>query len=178
MTIVDKVSAKGRSIIQKYVDQEPANYIEAGLVHQIILTGRFHVATMSLLYNHAQDAELRKLIKDVIDNITEKTIEASEDFFNDANAQIPTIKFTERHLEDIQNIPESIRYTDQEIVIMLADMHTSANLALLMAINQSYNLDLSLELRKQLNLGLEWGYRLLELSLHRGWLPEIAKVNH
>lgn len=53
MAILDTVSATGRSIVQKFTDKEPVNYIEAGMLYEIVVTGRFHVSFLSVLYNHA-----------------------------------------------------------------------------------------------------------------------------
>ncbi|MDJ0306419.1 DUF3231 family protein [Dehalobacter sp.] len=178
MTILDKVNATSRSIVQKFVDKEPANYIEAGLLYQIVVTGRYHVALLTIFHNHAKDLELMQLIKDALDNLSEKTIKKCEDLLQTEDAMIPTVRFPERLLESAQNIPSAAHLSDMEIAMALVNMHGASQMALLTAINQCYHLEIGIELRKQLNIALDWGYRLLQLMLHRGWLPQIAKVEH
>lgn len=178
MTILDQVNAKSRSFVQDLVDKEPANYIEAGLLYQIILSGRYHVSLLTILHNHAQDPELMKLIKDAIDNLSERTLKDCEDLLLSENAMIPTVRFPEHKLESTQDIPSAAHLSDMEIAMALVNMHGASQLALMTAINQSYHLEIGSKLRKQLNTALDWGYHLLELMLHRGWLPQIAKITH
>lgn len=178
MTILDQVNAKSRSFVQGLVDKEPANYIEAGLLYQIVITGRYHVSLLTVLHNHAQDPELMQLIKDAIDNLSEKTLKGCEDLLQSEDAMIPTMRFPEHKLESAQDIPSSAHLSDMEIAMALANMHGASQMALMTAINQCYHLEIGFTLRKQLNTALDWGYRLLELMLHRGWLPQIAKITH
>jgi len=178
LTILDKVNAKGRSLVQNFVNDESANYIEAGLLYQIIITGRFHVSLLSIFYNHAKDPELMELIKDALDNLSERTIKVCEDILDANDAMLPTMRFPERLLGSTQDIPSAAHITDMEIAMGLVNMHGASQMALLMAINQSYHLEIGIKLRKQLNIALDWGYRLQQLMLHREWLPQIAKVQH
>lgn len=178
MTILDKVNATSRSIVQKFVDKEPANYIEAGLLYQIVVTGRYHVSILTILHNHAKDPELMQIIKDALDNLSEKTIKKCEDLLQTEDAMIPTVRFPERLLKSAQDIPSGAHLSDMEIAMALVNMHGASQMALLTAINQCYHLEIGIELRKQLNIALDWGYRLLQLMLHRGWLPQIAKLEH
>lgn len=178
MTILDKVNATTRTFVQNFVDKEPANYVEAGLLYQIIVTGRFHVALLTILHNHARDPELMVLIKDALENLSEKAIKDCEDFLETEGAMLPTIRFPERSLENVKDIPSSAHLSDIEIAIALVNMHNASQMALLTGINQCYHLEIGTGLRKQLNTAMDWGYRLQQLMLHRGWLPEIAKIEH
>lgn len=176
MTILDKVSATSRSFVQNFIDKEPVNYIEAGLLYGIVTVGRYNVAMLTLLHNHAQEPELKPLIKEAIDTLTEKTIKYCEDQLKTGGAKLPTIRFNERALESGLEIPNGARYSDMEIAMVLVNLHGACQTAILTAISQSYHLDISIELRNQLNDALDWGYRLQQLMLHKNWLPKIAKV--
>ncbi|MDR3562132.1 MAG: DUF3231 family protein [Negativicutes bacterium] len=178
MTIIDQVNASSRALVQKLVDKEPVNYIEAGLLYGITTTGRYHVAVLSVCYNHAQDPQLKELIKDALDNLTEKTVDKCESLLRAGDARVPTVEFPNHPLEKRLDIPGAAHFSDMEIAMMLVNMHGASTMALLAAINQSYQLEMAIELREQLNIALDWGYRLLQLTLHRGWLPELAKVEH
>lgn len=178
MTILDKVNATTRTFVQKLVDKEPANYIEAGILYQIVVSGRFHVALLTILHNHARDPELMALIKDALDNLSEKTIKDCEDLLETEGAMLPTMRFPERPLENVQDIPSAAHLSDTEIAIVLVNMHNASQMALLTGINQCYHLEIGNALRKQLNSAIDWGYRLQQLMLHRGWLPKTAKIEH
>ena len=178
MTILDQINAKSRSIVQGFVDQEPLNYIEAGLMHQFIITGRYHVSLLSVLHNHAKDPELKQLIKDALNDLSEDTIKYCEDFLKAENAVLPSVRYPEYPLENVQNIPDAAHLSDHVIAMALVNIHGASQIALLAAINQCYHLDIAFQFRKQINISMDWSYRLLQLMLHRGWLPEIAKIQH
>lgn len=144
----------------------------------ITVNARYHITLLTLLSNHAQDTELKELIKDALDNLSKETNKKCEELLQLGEAQLPTIRFLERSLESNLDIPSAAHFTDLEIAMSLVNMHNASQLALLIAINQSYQLEIGMELRSQLNNALDWGYRLLQLMLRRGWLPEIAKIQH
>jgi len=178
MTILDKVSAVSRSMVQNIVDKEPVNYIEAGVLYAMAAGGRHHVAVLSVFHNHAQDPRLKELIKDGLDNLTENTIKTCDNLLHAGDARVPTVEYPTHPLENRMDIPGAAHLSDMEIASMLVNMHTASTIALVAAINQSYQLEMAIQLREQLNISLDWGYRLLQLMLHRGWLPELAKVEH
>jgi len=171
MTILDQVSATSRSIVQQTVDKESVNYA-------MVTTGRYHVAVLSVFHNHAQEPQLRQLIKEAIDNLSEKTVKKCEALLLTGDAKIPSVRFPEHPLENRLDIPSAARLTDMEIAMILVNMHGASQVALVAGISQGYQLEIASELRNQLNIALDWGYRLQQLMLHRGWLPEMAKVEH
>jgi len=178
MTILDKLEAKGRTLVQGFTDPEALNYVEAGLLTGIAITGRYHVTLLTLFYNHASDPELKQIIKDALANLSDKAAIKAEELLEHGDAQIPSVSFQERSFESGLEIPPAAHLSDREIAMSLVNMHNASQLALLIAINQCYQLKIGSELRKQLNLALDWGYRLLELMLEKGWLPQIPKVKH
>jgi hypothetical protein len=178
MNILEKATAKSHSIVQNMMDHEPANYIEAGLQYQIVLMGRFQASVITILYNHAEDPELRILLKDARDALVGRTVKISEDFLQSEDVTLPTIQFPERSLEEYQDIPDRLHFSDMEIALLLLEMSASSQMALLTAINQSYHLEIGNHLRKELNMGFDWAYRLEQLMLQRNWLPRIAKIVH
>lgn len=92
-------------------------------------------------------------------------------------AALPNTQFTERPLDRVDDIPHSAHFRDMEIAMIIQEMHGASQMALLAAISQSYHLDTAARLRKELNMGFDWAYRLQQLMLSQNWLPEIAKVN-
>ena len=177
MTILDQIHARSRAIVQSIIDKEPVNYFEAGALYSIVAYGRHNASVLSVLYNHAQDYELKALIKEAIDGLA-VTIKQCEEFLAVGGAQIPTTRFSHHPLEDRLDIPSAARLTDMEISQSLHTMSATSQTALLISIHQCYQLEISVALRSMLNDSLDWNYRLLQLTLHQGWLPEIAKVEH
>lgn len=178
MTIVDKINASTRATMQEIFDKEPVNYLEAASMYGIIAQGRHTLSVLSVLYNHAQDPELKKLIKESMDNLTIPTIEHCESFLRDSDAPIPQFHFSEHHLHEFADIPSDLRLTDSEIAATIGSMTKAAQILVLAALHSSYQLQIGLMFRKILDKGLDWNYRLLQLMLNRGWLPNLAKVVH
>jgi len=178
MTIIDQVKAGARNIIQSAVDKEPVNYIEAGALYSIVIQGRFHVAMLSVLHNHAQDPQLKQLIKEAMEDLSDATVHKCEHLLQAGDAQLPTVNFPDRRLESRLSIPSEAHLTDREIAMTLVHNNAAGQLMLLATINQCYQLEIAKALRDELSTALDWSYRLLQLMLHHGWLPEMAKVEH
>jgi len=179
MTLLDKISAETRNVINTLFDKEPLNYLEATSMYAIIAQGRHNAALLEILYNHAHDPDLKRLIKEAIDAQISLLISQAEDFLEESRGGIPNLRFPKRqlHAEPLA-IPESARFTDMEIAITIGAMAKASQLAILTAMHNSYQLNVLAMYRKLLDAGLDWDYRLLELMLNRGWLPEIGKITH
>jgi hypothetical protein len=179
MTMLEKVSSETRSILNMFFDKEPLNYLEAAGLYGIIAQGRYNVAALEVLYNHAQDQELKSLIKEAIERQSKVIIEHSEEILQDSGGNIPSISFTQRTLHKTPlNIPTDAHLTDSEVAIAVGTMGKAAQMTLLAALHQSYQLEVALMYRRMLDAGLDWDYRLLQLMLQRGWLPRLAKIQH
>lgn len=179
MTILEKVSSETRSIFNMFFDKEPLNYLEAAGLYGIIAQGRYNVAALEVLYNHAQDHELKTLIKEAIDRQSKVIIEHSEEMLQESGGRIPTLSFSQRTLHKTPlNIPTDAHLTDGEVAIAVGTMGKAAQMALLAALHQSYQVEVALMYRRMLDAGLEWDYRLLQLMLRRDWLPRLAKIEH
>ena len=179
MTILEKVSSETRNIYNMFFDKEPLNYLEAAGLYGVIAQGRYNIASLEVIYNHAQDGELKALIKEAIDKQTKNLIEQSEKLLSESGGTLPSLSFTKRTLhKDQLNIPPDARMNDGEIAIAIGSMAKAAQMALLATLHQSYQLEVALMYREMLDSGLDWDYRLLQLMLNRGWLPKLAKVQH
>lgn len=178
MTIMDKINSVTRAAAQVLLDKEAVNYLEAGSMYGIIAQGRYNMAVLSVLYNHAQDSELKELIKEAIENLTKLTIERCEALMKAGDAEIPVFDWTERKLHDHLDIPADARLTDAEIASTIGTLAKASQMACLAALHQSYQLEIGTMFRERLDAGLDWNYRLLQLMLKRGWLPHLAKIAH
>ncbi|CUH94375.1 hypothetical protein P22_0441 [Propionispora sp. 2/2-37] len=177
MSLLDRVNSETRNIFNMFFDKEPLNYLEAASLYGVVGQGRLNIVILEIMYNHAQDAELKKLIKEAIESHTGSLIEESEAFLENSGAEVPSLQFQKRTLHrSPMEIPEDARASDREIALTLATLAKASQTALLGALHQSYQLDVALLYREMLDKGLDWDYRLLQLALDRGWLPHLAKI--
>lgn len=178
MTIIDKVESTTRAQIQAVLDKEPVNYLEGASLYGTIAQGRYNLSVLEILYNHAQDPELKNLITEAIDRLVIPTIEHCERLLEESGAQIPQFQFNDHKLHKDIDIPSDARLTDNEVAAGIGTMAKAAQVALLSAMHQAYQLEVGVMFRKYLDEGIDWNYRLLQLMIHRGWLPHLAKVIH
>lgn len=179
MTIMDKITGATRMATQMMFDKESISYLEAGALYGIVAQGRFNLAVLETLYNQAQDPELRKLVKQCIEEQTRITIEECEEALRKGNAQVPAFHFNNRQLHNHpMELPFDARLSDMEIAASIGTMAKASQVALLAALLQTYQLDVGMMLRNRLDEGLDWNLRLLNLMLDRGWLPHLTKVEH
>lgn len=178
MTIVDKVNSNVRGAFQTLFDKEPVNYLEGASLYGIIAQGRLNLASLEVLYNHAEDPELKDLIKESIDSLVIPVIKGCESFLERSSVESPQFSFAEHRLHDSIEIPVDAHLTDEEIAAVIGTMAKASQIVLLGALHQSYQLEIGLMHRKFLDVGLDWNYKLLQLMLQRGWLPHLAKMIH
>ncbi len=176
LTIIDQIQAYTRSIIQSVVDKEPLNYLEAAGLYAIVLQSRHSIAMLCSLYNQAQDTELRTLIKDAIYEQTLPVIEKCESLMNAGKAEIPKEHFPSPILYEEATYPKGVRLTDIEIAIALGNIARTAQFQLFTAMQQCYQLEISIAINLLITSSLQWSFRLLQLMLHRGWLPVVPKI--
>ena len=120
MTILEKVSSETRSIFNMFFDKEPVNYLEAAGLYGVIAHGRYNIASLEVIYNHAQDSELKELIKEAIGKQTKNLIEHSEKILSESGGTLPTLSFTKRTLhKQALDIPADAHMTDDEIAISI-----------------------------------------------------------
>ncbi|MEN6412961.1 MAG: DUF3231 family protein [Veillonellales bacterium] len=179
MTILDKVNAETRNIFNTFFDKEPLNYLEAAGLYGIIAQGRYNIAALEVMYNHAQDPKLKDIIQEAINRHTKTIIAQSENMLEQSGGSLPKLHFEKRTLHKSPlNIPADAHLNDGEIAIAVGTMAKAAQMTLLTALHQSYQLNVALMYRELLDAGLDWDYRLLQLMLDRGWLPRLAKLEH
>lgn len=179
MSILEKVSSETRNVFNMMFDKEPLNYLEAAGLYGIIAQGRYNIAALEVVYNHAQDHELKVLIKEAIERHTKAIVEHSEELLKDSGGSLPSLTFSKRTLHKHSlDIPPDAHLSDGEIAIAIGSIAKASQMALLAALHQSYQLEVAVMYRETLDAGLDWDYRLLQLMLHRGWLPKLAKVEH
>ena len=93
--------------------------------------------------------------------------------------QVPQGHFIRRELHTHPlEMHRDAKMSDPEIVLGLGAMAKASQMALLTALQQSYQLEIAAMYRKRLDEGLDFNYRMLQLMLSRGWLPYLDKVEH
>ncbi|GMA99322.1 hypothetical protein [Pelosinus sp. IPA-1] len=178
MKITDQVKVYTRTLVQSVIDKEPVNYMEAAGLFGIILQARHNISMLSSLYNQAQDPELKELIKKAIYEETIPAIETCEELMRDGDGELPDVHFAPHPLYDNVDYPKDVRLTDMEIAIAIGNIARAFQLVLFLTLQQCYQLEIIFGINKLLNSGLLWGYHLVQLMLHRGWLPRVSKVEH
>lgn len=179
MTITDKILAQADAAVNMVFDKESLNYVEAAGMYGIILAGRQNVATLALLYNHARDADLKALLKQSIDEQTEWLLGRAEKMLQENGGELPDLHFMQRSLHDsAMNIPDDARFSDQEIVLMLGNMAKLAQLAVLGVMHNSYQPYVAKMYQDVLDKAFDYNFRLMQLTLSKGWLPHLHKLKH
>lgn len=179
MTMMDKVNAGVNSLTNAVFDREAPSYLEATAAYSIVAQGRLINSLLSVMYNHARDPELRKLVYQSLEEHNKVTVEMCERLLKETGGELPRFDFQQRHLRDTPlDIPPDARLTDEEIILALATVAKGAQMALLGALHQSYQPNIAMAYRQRLDEGLDFDYRILQLALNRGWLPHLDKVKH
>lgn len=177
-TMVDKVTEGANIIFHMLFDREPLNYIEGAALYGIVGQGRINMGILAVMYNQAQDQELKALIKDAMDSQTRLLMEKAEDYLQASEAHLPEFHMERRKLHESLNIPVDARFTDREITLAIANIAKASQLGVLTALHQSYQPDVAQLYRQVLDVSLDWNYRLMTLAINRGWLPHVAKLTH
>lgn len=178
MTFIDQVKGYTRMLVQMVTDKEPVSYVEAAALYGIILQAKHNISMLSSFYNQAEDPDLRELIKEAIYEHALPTIEDCEKLMKAGEAEIPQLHFPPHPLYDKVDYPRGVRLSDMEIAVALGTLARSSQLTLFLALEQCYQLEIIAAIYKLLSSGLQWDYRLVQLTIHRGWLPTVAKVKH
>lgn len=179
MTILDRVQARISTAVNIALDKEPLNYVEAAGLYGIILAGRQNVATLAVYYNQARDSDLKALLKQAIDEQTEWLLNQAEKTLADGGNELPDLHFKKRVLHDTPlDISEDARFSDQEIVLALANMAKASQLAVLATMHQSYQPYVARLYQDTLDDAFDFDYRLMQLALTKGWLPYLHKLKH
>lgn len=179
MTTMDKINTAVNTTMNMVFDKEPLNYLEAAALYGIVAAGRQSLSALEVLYNQAQDRDLRAMIKRAIDEQTKWLVERAEKAIAAAGIPLPSIPSVRRRLHDAPSqLPDDARFTDQEIVLALANMAKVSQMAVLSAMHQSYKPEIAIVYREVLDSAFDFNYRLLKMTLDKGWLPHLAKIEH
>lgn len=179
MTVMDKVNAGTRMVFNAMFDKEPINFLECAALYTTIATGRYNLAILEVMYNHATDPELRDLVKAAISEQSRHTVNDAENLVKKGGGQEPPqhLKRRELHAQPLA-MPADACFTDREIAMTLGMFAKFTQIGILGALQQCYQLELAKMYRDRLDAGLDFNYRLAQLMLNRGWLPYVEKVEH
>lgn len=180
MTVADKLGSQTHTIFNMILDREPVNYAEASSLYAIITQGYFNIAALEVMHNQAQDPELKDIIKRAIKEQTEPIMKHASKLLAAGDGQLPADqKLPSRQLHDeVMALPHDAALTDPEIVALLSMMGRVSQQALLLSMQNTYQPEIALMFRKQLDSGLDFNYQLMQLTLKHGWLPHVAKLEH
>lgn len=179
MTVMDKLNAGTHMIFDAVFDKEPINFMECAALYSTVATGRYNLAMLEVMYNHAADPDLRELVHQAINEQSRHTVNDAETLIKRGGGQEPAqhLKRRELHREPL-NISADAKLTDREIALTLSMFAKFTQMAVLGALQQCYQLELATMYRNRLEAGLDYNYRLLQLMLNKGWLPYLEKIEH
>jgi hypothetical protein len=179
MTMMDKVNAGVNSVTNAIFDREAPSYLEATAAYSIVAQGRLINSLLSVMYNHARDPELRKLVRRSLEEHNKATVDMCERMLKENGGELPRFDFQQRNLHDTPlDIPPDARLSDEEIILTLGTIAKGAQMAVLGALHQSYQPNIAMAYRQRLDDGLDFDYQIVQLALKRGWLPHLDKVKH
>jgi hypothetical protein len=179
MTTMDKVNSTVKTAFNMMFDKEQLNYLEAAGLYGLTFAGRQNISALEIFYNHAQDKDLKALIKRAIDEQTAWLVDRAEKLIEAGDAKMPVVNFHRHKLHDTGiNIPEDAKFTDAELCLALGNMAKASQTAVLFAMHQTYQPEIAMTYRRLLDAAFDFNYRLLQLTLENGWLPHLPKVEH
>lgn len=179
MTTMEKLGAQVNTLVNQVMDKEPVNYLEAAALFNIVGNGRQNIASLEVFYNHAQDPDLKAMIKRAIDHETAWLVDKAETFLQDSGNRLSPPHLAHRKLHDKRvEIPDDLRFSDMEIAGVLATIAKASQLAVLSAMHQTYQPEIQAAYRHSLDAGLDYDYELMQLLLRKGWLPHLQKIHH
>jgi len=179
MTTMDKVNAGINKVYNALFDKEPLNNLETTALFAITLNGRENVATLEILYNHAQDNDLKSIIKEARDNQAAWLVERAEKILERNKTHSPSLTLPNHTMHQSNlDIPLDARFSDHEVFLALGNMAKAAQMAVLAAMHQTYQPNVAIMYRSILDSAFDFNYRLLQLALEKGWLPHFPKIEH
>ncbi len=179
MHFADKIINQADAALNMMFDKEPLNYLEVASLYAAVMAGRQNVATLSVLYNHAADSDLKTLLKRSIDEQTEWLTGRAEKALAAAGAALPDLHFMRRTLRDYPaDIPADARFSDQEIALLLANTAKASQMAVLAALHNCYQPYIAKMFQDVLDKAADYNFSVMQLVLNKGWLPRLHKLQH
>ncbi|MDR3560166.1 MAG: DUF3231 family protein [Negativicutes bacterium] len=179
MTTIDKINTSVNTTINQMFDKEPLNYFETAGLMAVVAAGRQNLSSLEVLYNQARDHDLRTMLKRAIDEQTQWLLERAEKMLAQIGASLPDVQFARRKLHDAPlQMPDDACFTDREIALGLANVAKMSQMAVMGAMHQTYKPEIAAVYRDVLDAAFDFDYRLLKLTLDKGWLPHLPKVEH
>jgi hypothetical protein len=147
---------------------EPMHYGEIYNVWQFSMAAKACVSACRAYYYHAGDKDLKKMLKDLID---QSELEISEcDSLLTHNGITPSPVMPERPEAKLEDIPIGARFTDQEIAPMLAADTAAGLVACSQIMGTSIREDIGALFAKYHATKAAFGLRILRMSKEKGWL--------
>lgn len=147
---------------------EPMHYGEIFVVWTASTVAKGAVSCYKAYLNHAGDNDLKKILKDLVDQASLEIKELDKLLTDNGIAPAPMLP--ERPEVKLEDIPAGARFTDPEIAAKIA-METAAGLvACSQAMGQSIRVDIGALFAKYHLAMAGLGVRILQMNKEKGWL--------
>ncbi|AZN42668.1 DUF3231 family protein [Paenibacillus albus] len=147
---------------------EPLHY---GEIYQIWIYSakkKSTISTYQLYLSHAGDNELKRLLKNLVQQARQAAVECDELLVH--NGIMPPPSLPERPLVRLEEIPAGARFSDVEIAVAVGENLAAGLLACSQITGSSIRIDVGLLFSKYYALHLLSSAAALELSKVKGWL--------
>lgn len=156
-------------ILSDNPQKEPLHYGEVFGIWSYLTVSKGALARYQTMINHAGDADLKRLMEDIIQNVIKPEIEKTEEVLKINGIALPPSP-PERPAATLEEIPVGARLNDPEMAVGIA-MDISAGLvACSQMIGQSVREDIAAMFGQFHMTKAQYGLRILRLNKEKGWL--------
>jgi hypothetical protein len=147
---------------------EPMHYGEIFSVWSVSMLAKGMVSCYEAYLNHAGDKDLKKILKDLLDQ-AKLEIKECDELLTD-NGITPAPALPERPPVKLEDIPAGARFTDPEIAAKIAADTSLGLVSCSQIMGQSIREDIGALFAKYHLTKTALGVRILQMNKEKGWL--------
>lgn len=171
-----------KSAFQPFLDVEkpPLHVGEAYYLWYYLIGTENTLRNDQVAYNIVQDDDLKKAIKDIMENVHLPMIKELTEFLSNEGVPLPQVTPEKPLGKDFIDIPEGARLSDEEIANQLVWATTMGIQIAVRGLTESTRADVGTMFAKYQMLQVTWALTMKQLMQKRGWLnvPPYFKSEH
>ena len=148
---------------------EPMHYGEVYKTWLYLGASQALASGYQVLLNHAGDDDLKKFIKDKIENVIKPEIKQLQELLRENGVELPP-ESPARPEADLEQIPSGARFTDHEIAATLSADLAAGLISCSTIIGQCIREDIGMMFVKFHATKVEYGAKLLRMKKDKGWI--------
>ncbi|CAG7643573.1 DUF3231 family protein [Paenibacillus allorhizosphaerae] len=162
---------------------EPLHYGEIYDLWQFSMTGKGCLSATRAYHYHAEDKDLKKILDDIINQAELEISECDTILIN--NGIVPSPALPERPETKLEDIPDGVKFSDQEIAAMVGADTSLSLIACSQIMGKATREDIGALFAKYHVTKAAIGLKILKVSKEKGWLvppplqikrPELVEV--